>query len=112
LVTNCYAAGAVSRVWTNGTAPFLIGALVGNTPNGVFITSGVGTNYWDKTTTGQTNLGGGNATFAQDNGFTANGKTTAEMKTQATYTNWDFASIWNIAAGTNNSYPYLRTVIK
>ena len=56
-VTNCYAAGAVSRVWTAASAPFLIGGLVGNTPNGVFITSAVCTNYWDKTTTGQINLG-------------------------------------------------------
>jgi hypothetical protein len=111
-VSNCYAAGAVSRVWTNATAPFLIGALVGNTPNGVFITSGTCTNYWDKTTTGQTNLGGGNATFAQDNGFTANGKTTAEMKTSGTYANWDFSSIWNVSSGTSNGYPSLRTVIK
>ena len=32
------------------------------------------------------------------------GKTTAEMKTQSTFTSWDFASIWSINAGT--SYPY------
>ena len=111
-VTNCYAAGAVSRVWTSATAPFLIGGLVGTTPNGVFITSAVCTNYWDKTTTGQANLGGGNATFAQDNGFTANGKTAAEMKTTSTYSNWDFSAVWNAASGTNNGYPWLRTVIK
>jgi hypothetical protein len=111
-VTNCYAVGPVTRVWTNASIPYLTGALTGNTPNGVFITSAVCTNYWDKTTTGQTNLGGGNATLAQDNGFTANGKTTAEMKTTATYANWDFSSVWNIGSGTNNGYPYLRTVIK
>ena len=109
-VTFCYATGHVTRVWTNATAPFLIGALAGNTPNDVFITSAVCTNYWDKTTTGQTNLGGGNGALAQDNGFTANGKTTAEMKTAATYANWDFSAVWNIGSGTNNGYPYLRTV--
>jgi hypothetical protein len=111
-VTNCYAAGAVSRVWTSATIPFLIGGLVGNTPNGVFITSAVCTNYWDKATTGQTFLGGGNATLAQDNGFTTNGKNSAEMKTSALYTNWDFSAVWNLTAGTNNGYPYLRSVIK
>jgi len=111
-VTNSYAAGAVSRAWTSATAPFLIGGLVGTTPNGVFITSAVCTNYWDKTATGQANLGGGNATFAQDNGFTANGKTAAEMKTTATYSNWDFSAVWNATSGTNNGYPFLRTVIK
>lgn len=36
------------------------------------------------------------------------GKTTAEMKTQSTFTNagWDFIEIWNI--GENQTYPYLR----
>jgi hypothetical protein len=57
-------------------------------------------------------LGGADVMFAQDNGFTANGKTTAEMKTSGTYANWDFSSIWNIGSGTNNGYPSLRTVIK
>ena len=111
-VKYCYAIGHVTRVWTSASSPYLTGALVGNTPNGVFIISTVCTNYWDKTTTGQTNLGGGNETLAQDNGFTANGKTTAEMKTKATYTNWDFSSVWDVVSGTNNGYPYLRTVIK
>jgi hypothetical protein len=34
------------------------------------------------------------------------------MKTTATFTNWDFSSVWNVTAGTNNGYPNLRTVIK
>ncbi|MBO9203912.1 MULTISPECIES: DUF5018 domain-containing protein [Niastella] len=109
LVTNCYVCGVVSRVHTSATAPFLIGALVGTTPNGIFITSGTCTNYWDKTTTGQTNLGGGNGNFAFDNAFTTNGKTTQEMKAAATYANWDFSSVWSVASGTNNGYPYLRS---
>ena len=111
-IKYCYAAGSITRIWTNASEPYLTGALAGNTPNGVFITSTVCTNYWDKTTTGQTNLGGGNGTLAQDNGFTANGKTTAEMKTKATYSNWDFSSVWDVVSGTNNGYPFLRTVIK
>lgn len=111
-VMYCYASGPVSRVWTSATAPYLIGALVGTTPNNVFITSSVCTNYWDKTTTGQANLGGGNGAFAQDNAFTANGKTTAEMKTQGTFLNWDFSTVWTLAAGTNSGYPYLRSINK
>lgn len=111
-VTNCYVTGAVSRVNINATAPFLIGALVGTTPNGIFITSGACTNYWDRTTTGQTGLGGGNGNLAFDNAFTTNGKTTAEMKASATYANWDFSSVWNVASGTNNGYPYLRSTNK
>ena len=111
-VTYCYASGAVSRTWTNAAAPFLIGGLVGNTPNGVFVKNSVCTNYWDKSITGQNNLGGGNAVLAQDNGFTANGKTSAEMKTAGTFVNWDNSTVWNLAPGTNNGYPYLRSINK
>jgi len=111
-VTFCYASGQVSRAWTSASAPFLTGALAGNTPNGVFITGGTCTNYWDRTTTGQTVLGGANGILAQDNAFTTNGKTTAEMKTPATYTSWDFSAVWNVAASTNNGYPSLRSTIK
>jgi hypothetical protein len=111
-VTNSYATGAITRFYINATAPFFTGGLVGNSPNNVFTTGGTCSNYWDKATTGQTVLGGADGTFAQDNGITANGKTTAEMKTQATFVNWDFSSAWNISSGSNNGYPSLRTVIK
>lgn len=112
LVTNCYTTGVLSRVYTSATAPFLTGGLAGTTPNGVFIINATCTNYWDRATTGQANLGGGNGAFAQDNAFTTNGKTTAEMKVAATYANWDFSSIWNVGSGTNNGYPYLRSTNK
>jgi len=35
-------------------------------------------------------------------------KTTAEMKTQSTYTDWDFTDIWGIDPTINDGYPYLR----
>ena len=70
------------------------------------------TNYWDKEKTGQSVLGGGNGALATDNAFTANGKTTAEMKAQSTFVNWDFSSVWTVAAGTNNGYPSLRSITK
>lgn len=111
-VTFCYATGAVSRIHTSATLPNLTGGLVGTTPNNVFISSSNCTNYWDKEKTGQSVLGGGNGSLATDNAFTTNGKTTAQMKAAATYTNWDFSSAWNIASSTNNGYPYLRNVIK
>jgi len=109
-VTFCYASGNVSRVYTSSTAPYLIGGLVGNTSNNVFITSSNCTNYWDKEKTGQTYLGGGNAGLATDNGFTANGKTTAEMKSQSTFVNWDFSSAWILNSSANNGYPTLRSI--
>ena len=108
-VTNCYATGQLSRVSSNTAAPFYIGGLIGNTVNNILVTNGNSTNYWDKEKTGQNTLGGGNTTTAQDNGFTANGKTTAEMKIAGTYANWDFTGVWTISASSNNGYPYLRS---
>jgi hypothetical protein len=53
--------------------------------------------YWDIETSGQSTSDGGT------------GKTTAEMKTQSTYTNWDFVNIWAIKEGV--SYPYLQRAL-
>ena len=36
------------------------------------------------------------------------GRTSAEMKQQATYEGWDFDTVWGISAGINDGYPYLR----
>jgi hypothetical protein len=111
-VTFCYASGTVSRFHTSSTVPYLTGGLVGNTSNNIFISGSNCTNYWDKEKTGQTVLGGGNGSLATDNAFTANGKTSAEMKTTSTFVNWDFSSVWTMAAGTNNGYPSLRSLNK
>ncbi len=53
-------------------------------------------NYYDATTSKQTSTKGN-----------ADSKTTAEMQAQATFVNWDFASIWEIV-GTN--YPRLQNI--
>ncbi|MDR0516476.1 MAG: hypothetical protein LBH25_05460 [Fibromonadaceae bacterium] len=37
----------------------------------------------------------------------AQGKTTAEMKLQTTFNNWNFGEIWGINSTINNGYPYL-----
>lgn len=34
-------------------------------------------------------------------------KTTAEMKSERTYSGWDFLTVWDIDADINNGYPYL-----
>ena len=78
------------------------GGLVG-TRTGSTITD----SFYDATTSGQSDTGKGT------------GKTTAEMKTLATFTDtattglstsWDFDTIWNIdnTSTINNGYPYLR----
>jgi len=54
--------------------------------------------YWDKETSGTSYSACGT------------GKTTAEMKTQSTFSGYDFDTIWGITSNANNGYPYLRCV--
>jgi len=84
-ITKCYAAGP-----TYGVS--VVGGLVA-----IGATEQVVDSYWDVNTSGQTTSAGGV------------GKTTAEMKTSATFTDagWDFVEIWDI--GENQTYPFLRT---
>ena len=57
--------------------------------------------FWDTQTSGTGTSDGGT------------GKTTAQMKTKATFTDagWDFVSVWGIVSGTNNGYPILTAVL-
>ncbi len=81
-ITKCYSTGAVSGNYSGGLIAF---------------TQGTATDcYWDIETSGQTTSAGGT------------GKTTAEMKTQSTFTDWDFTDIWVMDEGYNDGYPYLR----
>ncbi|NLX22478.1 MAG: hypothetical protein GXY55_12550, partial [Phycisphaerae bacterium] len=67
-VSDCYATGAV-------TGNTRVGGLVGYNYSGT-----VSNSYWDMQTSGQSTSAGGA------------GKTTAEMKQQATFVGWDFTS--------------------
>ncbi|MEI6750414.1 MAG: choice-of-anchor Q domain-containing protein, partial [Bacteroidota bacterium] len=87
--TNCYATGDVysSQATTKG-------GLVGRSLSTGTVTSC----YWDTETSGLAVSAIGT------------GKTTAEMKTQATFTNWNFSVspiIWNIDSD-NSGYPHLN----
>jgi len=86
-ITDCYATGSVT--FSGATNP---------TANGFVGTDGGSTtytnNFFDINTTGQ-NTGNG-----------ATGETTTAMKTQSTFTNWDFINTWQII-GTN--YPDLKS---
>ncbi len=55
--------------------------------------------FWDTETTGTSTSAGGT------------GKTTAEMKTESTFTDagWDFNTVWVINGTDNNGYPFLQT---
>jgi len=85
-VANCYSKGRV--MYAGATNP---------TNRGFSSNSITGNNYWDTQTSLQSTSGGG-----------ATGKTTSQMKTQGTFTDWDFTNIWAINPTINNGYPYLR----
>jgi hypothetical protein len=84
-ISNSYSTGSV-----NGSLNF--GGLVG------FNYDTVSNSFWDTETSGQATSDGGT------------GKTTAEMKTQSTFTSagWDFSYIWGMCSSINSGYPYLR----
>ncbi|MDA3843254.1 MAG: T9SS type A sorting domain-containing protein [Candidatus Kapabacteria bacterium] len=87
LIQNCYSSGAI-------TSDKIAGGFCAEQ-------SGLGSIeikncYWDTETSGIDSSDGGT------------GKTTAEMKTQSTYENWDFASIWKINPNVNDGYPVLQ----
>jgi hypothetical protein len=86
-VTNTYAVGAVSGI-------SYVGGLIGKDSSGT-----VSSSYWDKQTTGQDTSSGSDPAF---------GKTTAEMKTQSTFVDWDFVSTWAINTAMNRGYSYLQ----
>ncbi|QOJ27553.1 MAG: T9SS type A sorting domain-containing protein [Ignavibacteriales bacterium] len=79
-LVNCYSTGAVS-----GSS--LVGGLIGS-----MMTASATNCFWDTETSGQASSAGGT------------GKTTAQMKTQGTYTGWDFTTVWQISG----DYPDLR----
>jgi hypothetical protein len=99
-IRNCFSVGSISYENTNNPTNR---GFVGNiTQAGSgFNMSG---NFWDKQTSGQNTSQG-----STDNGSSLpQGKTTAEMKSEATFTGWDFSSIWQIDPDINNGYPHLK----
>jgi len=82
----CYSKGVV----TNGMG--LIGASDASGEGGSIILS----SYWDYETSGQF--------FSQGGDF----KSTSQMKTQSTYSGWDFTDTWTMESTTNDGYPYLQ----
>ena len=81
-ISNSYAIGVVSG--TGGGIGGLVGASSGTVTN----------SYYDYQTTGQSDTGKGEP------------KTTAQMKTQSTFSGWDFDTIWEVVGG--STYPYFN----
>ena len=88
-ITNSYAATTNAYAYGSG--------LAGDIQYSPTCTSA----YWDTSTSGRT------TTYCAAG---ATGKTTSEMKTQATFSGWDFSTIWNIDPSKNSGYPFLRSV--
>ncbi|KAB2920659.1 MAG: hypothetical protein F9K22_14870, partial [Bacteroidetes bacterium] len=80
-IIRCYSAGSVSGTTDGGLVGYQYNLTVNNC-------------FWDTQTSGQATSAGGT------------GKTTAEMKTQSTFTDasWDFVSTWDMVPG---NYPQL-----
>jgi hypothetical protein len=86
-VNNSYSVGAVISTGSN------VGGFIGYSP--AYVVDFAGNSYWDIQTSGRATSAGGAGIV---------GKTTTQMKLQATFTGWDFADIWAI----NTGYPYLK----
>lgn len=86
-IAFCYSTGAVTGQTTND-----VGGLVGQDWGTVTAC------YWNTETSGQATSDAGS------------GRTTAQMKEQATFAGWDFSSVWGIDANANGGYPYLQAL--
>lgn len=96
---NSYVGGLVGNFWySTATHCYAAGGVGGNTDSGPLFG---GFSY-----ASQYNCFWNIETCAQLLSSVGSGKTIAEMKTGATYTDWDFTNIWGISEG--NSYPYLK----
>lgn len=84
-IDNCYSTGSAS-----GANPRYVGGLVGRNWDTCHYS------FWDTESSGQ------NASSC------GTGKTTSELKQQATFFGWDFNNVWDIIEG--QSYPFLRGV--
>lgn len=98
-----YSGGFAGKIGCGILNSYSTGLVISGTPKGGFVSDiwasapPVGC-FWDTETSGLLTSAGGT------------GKTTAEMKTQPTFTDagWDFASIWNMHPSINDGYPFLR----
>jgi len=93
IISNSYSTGSVNPV---APPSGLSGGFCGDIGG----TGSITDCFWDIDTSGMAVSDGGT------------GKTTAEMKTEGTFTDagWDFTTIWDIFNHCNNGYPCLRSV--
>ncbi len=114
LVTNSYFVGTVagnpaSAPRDDDDNPILnVGGITGFSDppqNGGASTSQLISTYWNTEVSGvDISFGGG----AYPTDHIGEGKTSAEMRTQATFIDWDFTDVWAIDPDLNDGYPYLK----
>ena len=85
-ITRCYSIGSVS-----GKTEKVGGLVGGNDGKSPIVNS-----YYNKETSGRQDTAKGEP------------KTTADMKKQITYLDWDFSAVWGIKSSANDGYPYLN----
>ena len=90
-IKDCYAAGTVTSA-----SSYRSGGIVGSQGGGSNNVLGC---YYNSSTTKQSDTG---------KGFSV---TSAKMKSQNTFTAWDFDYVWEIDGSTNSGYPYLQLPI-
>ena len=93
-ITNCYCVGTVTA--PNFSSSYQ-GGFIGDSQSGSTITAC----FWNSSSTAQL-VGIGNI----DDPVELHKSTTAAMKTESTFTGWDFVNIWDIDASTNDGYPF------
>ena len=97
-LVNCYSTGKVTS--PNSTFDDIGGFLGSNNSSAPASYQGIVTNsYWDNITSALTTSNGGE------------GKGTSDMKTEVTFNNWDFLTIWTIETTINDGYPHLSNYV-
>jgi len=120
-ITNCYSLGNVTRISSSAYTDF--GGFIGEYGGGGNISNSysIGKVIYDGATNPNNKgfLGYTDEDLDVNNYFDVNaslqtstvgnalGKTTSEMKTQNTFTDWDFTDVWAIDSSKNDGYPYL-----
>ena len=90
-ITNTYTSTDISGSSNTG-------GFIGKDVAGVTVTN----SYWDNGTSGLSNMCGSGTCSG------AAGKTTAQMKQESTFTNWDFTDTWSVYSCRNDGYPFLQ----
>jgi len=105
-IQYCYSTGAVYM--SAGTIWNISGIKNKGFVGAVVLTCTFTNNFFDSETSEQTD-----DSPEPTADYTASDKTTAQMKTEATFTNWDFTPTphdWNILSVSNISYPYIQGI--